>query len=72
MTVDIYRGRTNRSLRMVTIADAGLPDHVDPKDWARDDGNPLEMLALADDIAADIEARGFSFYKLCDFPGSGK
>jgi hypothetical protein len=64
MTFDIYRGKKDTSLRMATLLGAGLPNHVDAKDWKLVASDPIEVAALSEDIAEDIEARGFSFYKL--------
>jgi hypothetical protein len=30
---DVYRGTTDRTLRLATMPGAGLPDHVNRKDW---------------------------------------
>lgn len=60
---DVYRGKTNQELRMATLPGAGLPNHVEAKDW--------ELMApgssqIIDEAADDIAARGFCFYQLVD------
>jgi hypothetical protein len=63
---DFYRNKTEPGERMATLPGAGLPDHVDPSDWE-------PMLAEAgiydddEDMAADIEVRGFSYFKLVEW-----
>jgi hypothetical protein len=61
MTYDVYQSTVDKSLRIATRPGAGLPSHVDPKEW--------KLLAagtsqLIDDIEDDIAARGFCFFKL--------
>jgi len=63
MSYDVYRGTKDRTLRMAVLPGAGLPSHVDPKDW-----EPMEAgtSPIIEDAAEDIEARGFCFFKLVD------
>ena len=60
---DVHRKKTDFSYRMATLPGAGLPDHVDPKEW--------ELMApgsspIIEDAAQDIAARGFCFFRLVD------
>jgi hypothetical protein len=64
MNFDIYHGEKDRTLGMAALHGAGLPDNVNPEDWMLGGQDPIEVTALAEDIAEDIEDRGFSFYKL--------
>jgi hypothetical protein len=58
---DVYRKKNNPGERMATLPGAGLPSHVSPKDWEL---MPAGLSQIIEDAAADIEARGFCFYKL--------
>lgn len=68
MKYDFYQGTQDGSLRMVVEAGIGLPGHVDPKDWKPMSVDPVELAALEEDIAADIEDHGFSFLQLVPPP----
>ncbi len=61
--------RTEPDERMATLSGAGLPGHVDPRDW---DLMILSVrspeLALLEDVAEDIADHGFSYFKLVDPP----
>jgi hypothetical protein len=46
---------------MATRPGAGLPNHVDPKDWKLMAAGTSQLI---DDIDVDIAARGFCFFKL--------
>ena len=50
---------------MAVAKGAGLPNHVAARDWEPLQIDPFEAAALDADTIADIEERGFSFYKLC-------
>ncbi len=58
------RASKNPSPQMAVEAGTGLPGHVDPKDWKPMTVDKNELTALEDDILADIEDHGFSFYKM--------
>ena len=61
MTYDVYQGTADNSLRMATKPSAGLPSHVDQKDWKL---MPAGTSQLIDDIDIDIADRGFCFFRL--------
>lgn len=63
MKLDFYRGVNDPRLRMAVMRGNELPDHVEPKDWVLMEQGTAEI-AVEDDVEEDIEARGFSFYKL--------
>ena len=58
---DVYRRKSMPRERIVTIAGAGVPDHVVASDWER---MPSGTSQIADDVAEDIGARGFCYFKL--------
>ena len=68
MKLDVYRGTTDTTLRMYVEEGAGLPGHVLASEWAllpeKDWGQSEFAMAYDDDVAADIEGRGFSLIKL--------
>jgi hypothetical protein len=72
MKIALYRGRGDKSLRMAVEEQAGLPDHVDRKDWIMmaEDEITLEerLLAEDEDTLQDVSDRGFSFYKRVYWP----
>jgi hypothetical protein len=60
---DVYRGTTDRSLRLVTLPGAGLPAHVKRKDWVlMPNGKP----PFPYDMDRDIFIKGYCFYQLAD------
>jgi len=58
---DVYRGTTDRTLRLATMPGAGLPAHVKRKDW-------VLLLAgkspLHSDTPRDVRLRGYCFFQL--------
>jgi hypothetical protein len=60
-TFDVYRGKTDATLRMATKAGAGLPAHVRHKDWVL---MPAGTSPLHSDAARDIGTRGFCFFQV--------
>jgi hypothetical protein len=60
---DIYRGTTDRSLRLATMPGAGLPAHVKRKDWVL---VPKGKPPFPYDIDRDIAAKGYCFFQLVD------
>jgi hypothetical protein len=68
MKLDFYRGVGDNSLRMAVVARTGLPNHVDPNDWTPMTIDGIELSAMEEDILADIDDHGFSFYQLVPPP----
>jgi hypothetical protein len=60
-TFDVYRGKTDATLRMATMVGAGLPAHVSRKDWIL---MPEGTSPLHSDAARDIGTRGFCFFQV--------
>jgi hypothetical protein len=60
---DIYRGATNRTLRLATLLGAGLPAHVKRKDWVL---MPKGKPPFPFDIDRDIAVKGYCFFQLAD------
>jgi hypothetical protein len=60
---DFYRSMKEPDERMATLQGAGLPGHVDPNDWDLISSPKLEIHV---DVDEDIEARGFSYFKLVE------
>jgi hypothetical protein len=56
---DVYRGTTDRTLRLATMPGAGLPAHVKRKDWVL---LPAGKSPLHSD--RDIGASGYCFFQL--------
>jgi hypothetical protein len=58
---DVYRGTTDRTLRLATMPGAGLPAHVKRKDW-------VLMLKgksqLHSDVDHDIAVKGYCLFQL--------
>jgi hypothetical protein len=65
---DFYRSKIEPDERMATLAGAGLPDHVDPSHWELMKVTAESPEPHAADLAEDIEARGFSYFKLVKSP----
>jgi hypothetical protein len=61
LTFDVYRGKTDATLRMATMVGAGLPAHVRRKDWIL---MPEGTSPLHSDAARDIGTRGFCFFQV--------
>jgi hypothetical protein len=62
---DFYRGTKDASLRLAVPYGAGLPSHADPDEWNIMYATTTELAMLAG-VVADIDKRGFSFYRLGD------
>ena len=60
---DIYRGASDRTLRLATMPGAGLPAHVKRKDWAL---MPVGKSPLHSDVDRDVEARGYCFFQVVE------
>ena len=60
---DFYRGTKDANLRLAVRYGAGLPSHVDPTEWRIMYATTTEEAMLAE-VVADIDKRGFSFYRL--------
>jgi hypothetical protein len=60
---DVYRKKKQPMERMATLHGAGLPSHLDPKDWEL---MPAGTSPVIDDAADDIAARGFCYFTLIE------
>jgi hypothetical protein len=60
---DVYRGTTDRTLRLATMPGAGLPAHVKSKDWVL---LPAGKSPLHSDTARDVGARGYCFFQVVE------
>jgi hypothetical protein len=58
---DVYRSKTDPSLRIATAADAGLPAHIKAKDWTL---LPAGASPLHSDAARDIGVNGYCFFQV--------
>jgi hypothetical protein len=60
---DLYRGTTDRTLRLATMPGAGLPAHVKRKDWVlmQKGKSPLHS-----DVDRDVAVQGYCFFQLVD------
>jgi hypothetical protein len=58
---DVYRGTTDRTLRLATLPSAGLPAHLKRKDWVL---MPKEKSQLHSDVGRDIAAKGYCLFQL--------
>jgi hypothetical protein len=65
MMFDVYQSKKDSSLGMATAPGAGLPDHVDPKDWKLMPAGTSQTIEI-EGAEADIRARGFCFFELVD------
>ena len=54
---DVYRGTSDRTLRLATMPGAGLPAHVKRKDWVL---MPAAKSPLHSDVDRDVSSRGYS------------
>ncbi len=61
MIFDVYRNLIDESMRIATVPNAGLPPHMEAKEWQI--MKPRES-PIIEDAADDIAARAFCFYKL--------
>jgi hypothetical protein len=60
---DVYRGASDRTLRLATMPGAGLPAHVHRKDWVL---MPTGKSPLHSDVDRDVNSRGYCFFQLVD------
>ena len=60
---DVYRGTSDRTLRLATMPGAGLPAHVKRKDWVL---MPTGKSPLHSDVDRDVSVRGYCFFQLVD------
>ena len=60
---DVYRGTTDRTLRLATMPGAGLPAHVKRKDWVlmQKGKSPLHS-----DVDRDVAVQGYCFFQLVE------
>ena len=60
---DVYRGTTDRTLRLATMPGAGLPAHVKRKDWVL---LPAGKSPLHSDVDRDVAVRAYCFFQLVE------
>jgi hypothetical protein len=60
---DVYRGATDRTLRLATMPGAGLPAHVKRKDWVL---IPKGKSPLHSDVDRDVAVQGYCFFQLVE------
>jgi hypothetical protein len=60
---DVYRGTTDRTLRLATMPGAGLPAHVKRKDWVL---IPKGKSPLHSDVDRDVAVQGYCFFQLVE------
>lgn len=60
---NVYRGTTDRTLRLATMPGAGLPAHVKRKDWVL---LPKGKSPLHSDVDRDVAVRGYCFFQLVE------
>jgi hypothetical protein len=60
---DVYRGATDRTLRLATMPGAGLPAHVKRKDWVL---MPQGKSPLHSDVDHDVAVQGYCFFQLVE------
>jgi hypothetical protein len=60
---DVYRGTTDRTLRLATMPGAGLPAHVKRKDWVL---LPAGKSPLHSETARDVGVRGYCFFQVVE------
>jgi hypothetical protein len=63
ITYDVYRKKSDASLRLATLPGAGLPAHVARKDWVL---MPAGKSPLHSDTARDVGAYGYCFFQVVD------
>jgi hypothetical protein len=59
-TFDVYRKRTNPTLRLAVAAGAGLPSQFVSKDWTW----VPEPSVLHSDVSKDVAAKGYCYFQL--------
>jgi hypothetical protein len=60
---DVYRGATDRRLRLATMPGAGLPAYVKRKDWVL---MPKGKSPLHSDVDRDVAVQGYCFFQLVE------
>jgi hypothetical protein len=60
---DVCRGTTDRTLRLATTPDAGLPAHVNRKDWVLP---PAEKSPDHSETVRDVGIRGYRFFQVVE------
>jgi hypothetical protein len=60
---DVYRGTSDRTLRLAIMPGADLPAHVKRKDWVL---IPAGKSPLHSDVDRDVIAPGYCFFQLVD------
>ncbi len=60
---DVYRGATDRTLRLATMPGAGLPAHVKRKDWVL---IPKGKSPLHSDVDRDVAVQGYCVFQLVE------
>jgi hypothetical protein len=60
---DVYRGATDRTLRLATLPGAGLPAHVKRKDWVL---MPAGKSPMHSDADRDVAAHGYCFFQVVE------
>ena len=58
---DVYRGKKDTSLRLATMAGAGLPAHLNRKHWVL---LPTGASPIHSDASKDIAAHGYCFFQV--------
>jgi hypothetical protein len=65
---DFYRSKKKPGERMATELGAGLPAHVNPKEWEPMTVSETSPELFVYEIPEEIAAQGFSHFKLVDPP----
>jgi hypothetical protein len=58
---DVYRGTTDRTLRLATMSGAGLPAHVKRRDWVL---MPKGKSLLHSDVDRDVALKGYCLFRI--------
>jgi hypothetical protein len=59
-TFDVYRKRTNPTLRLAVAPGGGLPGQFAPKDWTL----VAEPSVLHSDVSEDVATKGYCYFQL--------
>jgi hypothetical protein len=59
-TFDVYRKRTNPTLRLAVAPGAGLPGQFASKDWTL----VAEPSVLHSDVSEDVATKGYCYFQL--------
>ena len=60
---DVYRGTSDRTLRLATMPGAGLPAHAKRKDWAL---MPKGKSPVHSDAHRDVGTKGYCFFQVVE------